>query len=75
MFNLDYGSFLCVLFRVLGDVELLIKCVEAMNAPCDDAEEERKGGAGDIGKMIFSINDDRVAIVAHVPESKKDRVR
>ncbi|KAJ3007658.1 hypothetical protein HKX48_008999 [Thoreauomyces humboldtii] len=57
-----------------GDVALLLKSVEAMNEPCDDAEEERKGGAGDIGKMIFSTNDDRVAIVAHVPESKKDKV-
>ncbi|KAI8826781.1 uncharacterized protein EV422DRAFT_10643 [Fimicolochytrium jonesii] len=57
-----------------GDVELLIESVKAMNAPCDDAEEERKGGAGDIGKMIFSTNDERVAIVAHVPESKKDKI-
>ncbi|KAI8590614.1 hypothetical protein HDU88_007754 [Geranomyces variabilis] len=57
-----------------GDVDLLLESVKAMNAPCDDAEEERKGGAGDIGKMIFSVGEKRVAIVAHVPESQKEKI-
>ncbi|KND04406.1 uncharacterized protein SPPG_00136 [Spizellomyces punctatus DAOM BR117] len=57
-----------------GDVDLLIQSVEAMNAEVDENEEERKGGSGDIGKMIFSTSDERVAIVAYVPESKKDKI-
>merc|ERR1712226_1519104 len=37
-----------------GDLELLSKCVEAMNAKSDPTEEERKGGSGHIGKIVFS---------------------
>lgn len=58
-----------------GDLELLVKCVEAMNAECDPAEEERKGGSGEIGKMIFSCDDVNLVIVSYVPESKTDTVR
>ncbi|KAI9103065.1 hypothetical protein DFS34DRAFT_646445 [Phlyctochytrium arcticum] len=57
-----------------GDVELTIKSVEAMNAHVDENEEERKGGSGEIGKMIFSINDERVAVVAYVPEAFKEKI-
>merc|ERR1719263_1816028 len=43
-----------------------------MNAPCDPAEEERKGGAGEIGKIVISSNSDTndLSIVAYVPKSK-----
>merc|ERR1712117_835162 len=37
-----------------GDVELLVESMRAMNAKSDPREEERKGGSGHIGKMIFS---------------------
>merc|ERR550537_1982780 len=53
-----------------GDLELLVKCVEAMNAKSDPTEEERKGGSGHIGKMVFSAGVDQLAIVAYVPEDK-----
>merc|ERR1719408_874386 len=54
-----------------GDVDLLIQCVEAMNAKSDPTEEERKGGSGHIGKMVFSAGPERLAIVAYVPEEKQ----
>merc|ERR1712066_486481 len=46
-----------------GDIELLKKSVPT--------EEERKGGSGHIGKMVFSAGVDHLAIVAYVPEEKQ----
>merc|ERR1719174_47453 len=34
----------------------------------DPTEEERKGGSGKIGKTIFSMTDDKLNVVAYVPE-------
>ncbi|ORZ35165.1 hypothetical protein BCR44DRAFT_116694 [Catenaria anguillulae PL171] len=53
-----------------GNWELLVKCVEAMNAEVDEAEEERKGGSGAIGKMVFSCDEHVLAVVAYVPADK-----
>lgn len=39
-----------------------------MNAKSDPTEEERKGGSGHIGKMIFSAGVDQLAVAAYVPE-------
>merc|ERR1712232_13027 len=54
-----------------GDLEFLQECVKAMNAKSDPTEEERKGGSGHIGKMVFSAGEARLAIVAYVPEEKQ----
>merc|ERR1712222_245000 len=54
-----------------GDMELLVKCVEAMNAKSDPTEEERKGGSGHIGKMVFSAGVEQLAVVAYVPAEKQ----
>ena len=54
-----------------GDIDLLTKCVEAMNAKSDPSEEERKGGSGHIGKMVFSAGADQLAVLAYVPEEKQ----
>jgi len=54
-----------------GDVELLTESMQAMNAKSDPTEEERKGGSGHIGKMIFSAGAERLAVVAYVPEAKQ----
>jgi hypothetical protein len=54
-----------------GDVDLLRKSMEAMNAKSDPTEEERKGGSGHVGKMIFSAGTEQLAIVAYVPEAKQ----
>jgi len=54
-----------------GDLDLLVVSMEAMNEKSDPAEEERKGGSGHIGKMIFSAGVDQLAVVAYVPEDKQ----
>lgn len=53
-----------------GDMELLEACIQAMNAKSDPTEEERKGGSGHIGKMIFSAGVEQLAVAAYVPEDK-----
>merc|ERR1712151_848669 len=53
-----------------GDLELLVESVTAMNAKSDPTEEERKGGSGHIGKMVFSAGLEQLAIAAYVPEAK-----
>jgi hypothetical protein len=36
-----------------------------MNAPVDEAAEERKGGAGGIAKMLLSAGDSQVGSLRH----------
>merc|ERR1712117_872861 len=57
-----------------GDVDLLVESMKAMNAKSDPTEEERKGGSGHIGKMIFSAGAEQLAVVAYVPEDKRDEL-
>merc|ERR1712190_521775 len=57
-----------------GDLELAEECMKAMNAKSDPTEEERKGGSGHIGKMIFSAGTEQLAIVAYVPEEKQSEL-
>merc|ERR1719491_2224564 len=57
-----------------GDVELLTESMNAMNAKSDPTDEERKGGSGRVGKMIFSAGTDQLAVVAYVPEDKQKDV-
>merc|ERR1712190_37884 len=54
-----------------GDVEFLMESMKAMNAESDPTEEERKGGSGKIGKMIFSAGVEQLALIAYVPEEKQ----
>merc|ERR1712048_986111 len=54
-----------------GDLELLEVSCNAMNEKSDPTEEERKGGSGHIGKMIFSAGVEQLAVVAYVPEDKQ----
>jgi len=54
-----------------GDTDLLMECTKAMNTKSDPTEEERKGGSGHIGKMVFNAGVNQLAIVAYVPESKQ----
>merc|ERR1719313_1736265 len=39
----------------------------AMNKPCPEDADERRGGAEDIGKVLMSYNDSRLALLMHVP--------
>ena len=54
-----------------GDVELAAKSMEAMNAKSDPTDEERKGGSGHIGRMLFSMGVHGLAVVAYVPEENQ----
>jgi len=54
-----------------GDEEMTVESMKAMNAKVDEGAEERKGGSGHIGKMIFSAGAEQLAVVAYVPEEKK----
>merc|ERR1712113_1020308 len=54
-----------------GDLELLVESVNAMNAESNPADEERKGGSGRIGKMVFSAGTDQLGVVAYVPKEKQ----
>jgi len=52
-------------------MKMLSECMKAMNAKSDPKDEERKGGSGHIGKMIFSAGTSQLAILAYVPDTKK----
>lgn len=54
-----------------GDVTLLLKSLEAMNAKPIPGEEERKGCSGHIGKAIFSAGDEQLAVVTYLPPGWK----
>merc|ERR1711963_145040 len=54
-----------------GNLDMLVESMTAMNAKSDPTEEERKGGSGHIGKMIFSCGAEQLAVVAYVPEDKR----
>merc|ERR1712060_830741 len=57
-----------------GDLELLVESMKAMNTKSDPTEEERKGGSGHIGKMIFSAGTQQLAVVAYVPQEKQSEL-
>ena len=57
-----------------GNLDLLVKAMEAMNAPCAEDAEERKGGSGNVGKMIFSCDNDRLCLVAYVPKELSEKI-
>jgi hypothetical protein len=52
-----------------GDMALLEKVLEGANAPVDEAAEERKGGAGDIGKFLLSAGETQLVALGHVPKA------
>lgn len=55
-----------------GDMELLEFVLEGMNAPVDESAEERKGGAGGIGKMLLSAGTKQLAVICHVPKELQE---
>lgn len=48
--------------------------MEGANAEVDEAAEERKGGAGDIGKLFASAGDDQLAVMIHVPAAIAEKL-
>lgn len=57
-----------------GEHELLQHTLDGMNKEVDENADDRKGGAGHIGKMLLSANDKKVAIICHVPEPLKEKM-
>jgi hypothetical protein len=55
-----------------GDAAVLDVVLEGMNAEVDEASEERKGGAGAIGKLLLSAGDKTLAMVCHVPKALQE---
>merc|ERR1711939_995323 len=55
----------------VGDLEMLVESMNAMNVDCKPDEEERKGCSGHVGKMIFSAGEKQLAIVAYVPAAQE----
>jgi len=51
-----------------GDAALLKEVIRGMNQEVDENAEDRKGGAGDIAKLVLSAGDDKLALRNHVPE-------
>lgn len=51
-----------------GDWALLDCCLAGANKKIDPNEEEKKGGAGDLGKIFFSAGKVKLIAVAHVPK-------
>lgn len=56
-----------------GSMELLDVAMTGFNAEVDPAAEDRKGGAGGLGKLIFSYNDQKVVFQCHVPSTLQDK--
>lgn len=64
--------FFCVAIESAeGNMKLLEKVMEGMNVEVDEAAEDRKGGAGDLGKILFNANDQKLVIMCHTPKVRE----
>lgn len=57
-----------------SSMELLEKVLEGFNKEVDDAAEERKGGAGDLGKILLSASDSKLNLLCHVPKEVAEKI-
>eukprot|EP00386_Alphamonas_edax_P003086 GDKI01009458.1.p2 GENE.GDKI01009458.1~~GDKI01009458.1.p2 ORF type:complete len:176 (-),score=63.93 GDKI01009458.1:1-528(-) len=57
-----------------GDLEMLKYCLEGANKEVDEAAEERKGGAGKLGKALVSVGETQVTVIVHVPAVVADQL-
>lgn len=66
--------FFCVTVEAAeGEMKLLDKVLEGMNAEVDPDAEDRKGGAGDLGKMLFNANEHKLVILCHTPKEVTEK--
>eukprot|EP01126_Amoeba_proteus_P017414 TRINITY_DN18383_c0_g1_i1.p2 TRINITY_DN18383_c0_g1~~TRINITY_DN18383_c0_g1_i1.p2 ORF type:complete len:199 (-),score=33.45 TRINITY_DN18383_c0_g1_i1:73-621(-) len=56
-----------------GDLELLQAAMDAANKEVDPADEEAKGGSGEVGKMLLSSGNEQLALLCYVPASKAEK--
>ena len=55
-----------------GSLELLEHALNRANAEVAPDAEERKGGAGDLGKALLSAGKDQLAVICHVPKARHE---
>eukprot|EP01147_Barroeca_monosierra_P001499 gene1499-4657_t len=58
-----------------GSLELLQHALDGANVEVDEKAEDRKGGAGHLGKMFLSASDSQVAVICHVPKDRLEVVK
>eukprot|EP01084_Bolivina_argentea_P185227 319436_1 len=66
--------FHCTVEKPDGNVQALKHVLEGMNKEVEDGAEDRKGGAGGIGKMLMSAGKDQVAIICHIPKALHEQM-
>jgi hypothetical protein len=59
--------FHCVMHDCEGRMDLLQSAMDAMNKEVDPEGDDRKGGAGGLGKFLFSAGDKALIGICHVP--------
>ncbi|KAI0559736.1 flagellar associated protein [Gracilaria domingensis] len=57
-----------------GQWELMDAVLEGMNKEVDPAADDRKGGAGHIGKCLLFADDKALLILCHVPDVVKELI-
>jgi hypothetical protein len=55
-------------------MELLDHVLAGFNIEVDESAEERKGGAGDLGKIVLSASDSVLNMICHVPANLTDAI-
>lgn len=66
--------FLTAMDEPKGEMEYLQLCMDGANKEVDPDAEDRKGGAGDLGKIFLSAGDTNLSIICHVPKECQDKV-
>ena len=56
-------------------MDLLDVCLEGFNKEVDPEAEDRKGGAGGLAKMLFSVSDEKLALICHLPKELQEKVK
>lgn len=69
--NPDFAKFIRINSTAQSLPQIPTPC-PGMNAEVDESAEERKGGAGGLGKMLLSAGDKQLAIVCHVPKALQE---
>lgn len=57
-----------------GEWNLMELVLEGMNKKVDEAADDRKGGADDIGKCLLFADDKALLIICHVPAVLQDKI-
>lgn len=55
-----------------GNFDLVNEAMKGANVVVDETSEERKGGAGELGKMFFSASVQQLVIICHVPAARTE---